>query len=249
MRRLPCSPRSASHHYNGFLLRPSQDGMIAALQYDTNEIGLTLSQPQTFPRIRRQITGVLIMRMRYLNVLGLLLLITAQSSLAQGFFDPHVRAGIGGGQLQFEEDGFDAHSTAWSIFAGFELNRYIAAEAGYFKGNSPQDDYLDEVAGIYEFLDVPNYGWHATAIGSWPIGESAVVYARAGAALWKAEGRYYINGVLIDSFEDDGVDPIYGLGVGLNIDNGLLRLEYTRTQILDLDASYVSLSAVWRFGF
>lgn len=165
------------------------------------------------------------MRMPMISSVGLLLLIAAQNSLAEGAIDPHIRAGIGVGQLRIDDSGFDEHSTGWNLFVGFELNRYIAVEAGRIEGN--------DIGGI------ENFSWHGSAVGSLPVGDSVAVYARAGLLNWHAT---------IGTFKDDDIDPFYGLGIGLNIDNGLLRLEYNRSKILDLDASYVSLSAVWRFG-
>lgn len=194
------------------------------------------------------------MRMRFLNVLGVLLLTSAQSSFADGFFDPHIRAGVSIGQMTLTDSGVDGHDMAWNVIVGFEVNRFIAIEGGYLTRNKPNEDWevLVALPDVYDYYsyEVPNKGWTASAIGTWPINETVSVYGRGGLLGWDASERLFVNGALVaQNASDDGVDPFYGVGVGINVDNGLVRLEYSRSKILDFDATYISLAAVWRFGF
>ena len=114
-----------------------------------------------------------------------------------------------------------------------------------------------------------NDGWVISGLGAYPLNEIVSVYGRAGIYRWKTQTRV----TRVDDFVDaaaytatpsvivvtsttytnwasasiTGNDPYLGLGVGLNIDSGQIRLEYVMTKVDDTDLRFISLAAIWRF--
>lgn len=179
--------------------------------------------------------------------LGTLVVLTAtQPSYAgdRGFInDPAIRGGVSVGQMALKDSGFDSHATGWDLFVGYEFNKYLAVEVGRLDGGAPSEDL-----GGGASIKVDNYAWHASALGSLPVaGDAASFFARLGMLNWHATAKGSVSGITVASASDSGNDVYYGGGVAINVDSGQLRLEYDRSKIDDLDASYVSLGIVWRF--
>ncbi len=166
--------------------------------------------------------------------------------------------------------GFESTGTAWAPFVGFEFNRYLSVEVSRFNGGTPSQSKLVSapsagslVPGVYttETDNFGNSGWLGSAMGSFPINEVVSVYARGGMLSWKTKIRFERKDELVDPVtnqllsttyqyfqaNDTGNDPFYGFGVAVNIDSGIVRLEYDLSKIDAADVRYISLAVVWRF--
>jgi hypothetical protein len=181
------------------------------------------------------------MRIRY-PILACLGLLAAAQANAAGFFENMaIRGGLGVGYLNLNGNGFDGHAAGWNLFTGFEFNRYLAVEAGYLNGGTPNQD----INGIND--EIKNYSWHGSVIGSYPVRDEVSFYARGGLLNWHATERFRSGSTVTNTFSDSGTDPMVGLGIAINVDGGLLRLEYDRSKIDEVTTTYISISGVWRF--
>lgn len=171
-------------------------------------------------------------------------------------------------------DGFDTRAAAWNVFAGFEFNRYLTVEIGRLsggnvgqeKGEVLQDDLTARVTEV-ETTELKTAAWHLSALGSWPINDYVSVFVRGGMAHWQSTLKWRNDITIIDRTvtpnqtlvgiipnlvtplqrDNKGNDPYYGAGLSINIDSGLIRLEYDLTKIDGFDARNISLSVIWRF--
>lgn len=177
--------------------------------------------------------------MRSLIILASILL--AASAQAQD--GNHFRFGIGAGKATIEVDNSDlkGSATAWEVFGGFDLNQYVAFEAGYIDGGSADDRFLNGVVRA----DTTAIG--ASIIGSMPIGDTFSVYGRAGYLQWESEQTFSVDGLTLDAADVDGNDPYFGAGLAAVVDGSLVRLEYRIADLDDTDLSLISLAIVWRF--
>ena len=178
-------------------------------------------------------------------IIACLFLLSAVPAMAadKGFFkDSAVRLGVAGGQfrLQYDPTDFNETSGAWNVFAGYQFNNYLAVEGGWIGGAKP----TLEDSGFADELSI--HGWHASVLGSWPLGEVMSVYARGGVLGWGATEKLKLNDVTFASGKDDGNDPYYGVGLAAEIETALVRLEYTRSKVAKADATLISLAVVWR---
>lgn len=153
------------------------------------------------------------------------------------------RAGIGLAKstLDVDDSDFKGDSTAWEVFGGWELNRYLAAEAGFIDLGTI-DDQLDE-----SVFDFDSRGYYASVLGSLPLGEGFSVYGRAGMLAWRYEAEERVDGDIVAEGKDDGNDPLFGVGVAAHLDGALLRLEYRLSEIDDAHVDLLGLAVVWRF--
>jgi hypothetical protein len=148
------------------------------------------------------------------------------------------RIGIGGGKAKFEMDkGFRDSTTALEVFGGWELNRYLAAEAGYLASGKAKD------AGV----TFDTSAAFASVLGSLWFNEDSNIYARVGVLHWKNEVTRNIPGFVTAKGSFDGNDLYYGIGVAGLLDGALLRLEYRMTKLDDVDLSMTAVTLAWRF--
>lgn len=202
------------------------------------------------------------MRVKHVLAFGMLSL-AAVAARADGFFDPHIRANVGIGQMTYRDYGFDNFgqqtlnykAMAFDFSGGLELNRYLAAEAGLRFARDANETYFSETltSNFVDNLKASNL-IHLSAVGSLPLGDIFSLYGRLGLLNWKLKGEIIqedlVNGgsaVVLQS-EDDGTDLFYGAGVAINVDTGLLRLEYQVAKLGDIKTAFLSLGVVWRFG-
>jgi OOP family OmpA-OmpF porin len=181
------------------------------------------------------------MRIRYPIILCLGLFSAAQANAFDFFESNTARLGVAGGKQSLSDNSFKADSAAWNFFLGYEFNRYFAVEGGRIEGGSPNQYVLGTTD------ELKNYSWHVSAVGSWPFHDDVSVFARVGALSWHATETIKQGSTIQATASGTGNEPLYGAGVAINIDSGMLRFEYDRSKIAGLDMSYVSASIVWRF--
>jgi OOP family OmpA-OmpF porin len=159
--------------------------------------------------------------------------VTAFSANAQ---DKGFYAGAGVGQSLVDEGSYDDEDTAFSVFGGYQLNKYLGLETGYvdFGKIEPTDN------GTALESDTA----YLTAVGTLPITDKFLAYAKAGVHSWNVDEE--MPGLI--GSDDSGTDPTYGLGAQYRLtDKVALRGEYSRFEMEDLDVDLAQMQV--RFDF
>lgn len=124
----------------------------------------------------------------------------------------------------------DDEDNVWKGFVGYQFNRYMAAEAFYadlgrtqLRGNDIANTDLKTTA----------YG--ASLVGMLPLTAWFAPFAKIGAASWETDVDGNLGDASLDLQDNDGFDPVYGLGAQFNFSPVLIRAEYER---YDLDSDY-----------
>ncbi|UNK48774.1 outer membrane beta-barrel protein [Lysobacter sp. S4-A87] len=151
--------------------------------------------------------------------------------------DKGFYAGAGVGQSFVDEGNYDDEDTAFSVFGGYQFNRYFGLEAGYadFGKLEPRGNGAElEANSVY-----------LTAVGTVPITDSFSAYAKAGFQRWDLDTA--IPGV-VGNDDDSGTDPTYGVGVQYRFtDHVALRGEYSRFEIEDTDLDLAQIQVRYDF--
>jgi OOP family OmpA-OmpF porin len=156
----------------------------------------------------------------------------AQAAEDQGFY-----AGAGVGQSFVDEATYDDEDTAFSVFGGYQFNRYFGLEAGY------TDFGKLEPEGTGQALEVNSAS--LTAVGTVPFTDKFSGYAKAGFHRWDIDTP--IAG-LVGTSDDSSTDPTYGLGLQYRFTDAVaLRGEYSRFEVNDIDLDLAQLQV--RFDF
>jgi hypothetical protein len=163
---------------------------------------------------------------------------------------------IGGGAGQFNAhiddvddvdatvDEWDEDDTAYKLFAGYRLNRFLAFELDYINLGEPSGNV---VPGFN--VDSSVDGFAPYVVGTIPLGRFFEVYGRAGYYFYDAT-----RGVTdtLDNrveFDEESEDFVYGAGIGANVGEKFnVRFEYEKFDIEGLDdTDALWLTAGWRF--
>ena len=177
--------------------------------------------------------------MRKTKLLSTLLLSATLGAAAFGANaqDKGFYAGAGVGQSFVDEGAYDDEDTAFSVFGGYQFNKYFGLEAGY------ADFGKIEAEGTGAAFEGDSA--YLTAVGTLPITDRFSAYAKAGLHRWNVDTA--LPG-LTGNNDDSGSDPTYGVGVQYRFtDRVALRGEYSRFEIEDLDADLAQLQV--RFDF
>ena len=124
----------------------------------------------------------------------------------------------------------DDDDNVFKGFVGYELNPYFATEVFYadlgrtrLEGNNVANTDLESNA----------YG--VNVVGQLPITPWFTAFAKAGLAKWETDVDGNLGDSSLDLKDNDGTDPVYGVGAQFNFDPFLVRAEYER---YDLDSDY-----------
>ncbi|WP_104203542.1 porin family protein [Billgrantia saliphila] len=124
----------------------------------------------------------------------------------------------------------DDEDNSWKAFVGYQFNRYMAVEAFYadlgrvqLRGNNVANTDLESTA----------YG--ASLVGQLPLTSWFAPFAKVGAASWETDVDGNLGDASLDLEDNDGVDPVYGLGAQFTFSPVLIRAEYER---YDFDSDY-----------
>ena len=162
-------------------------------------------------------------------------------------------------------DDVDENRLSYGVFGGWGLNRYLAVEVGYHDGGDfnahLMSDNLFPTREVEQHTDVS--GFEASVVGSWWITDKFSLYGRAGIYVWKGETTLTedldVNSDLPlttrETFEDDGNEPFFGVGVQTVLDGALVRVEYQMVEtgdfaapgldMIDNKLESLNLSIVW----
>ena len=164
-------------------------------------------------------------------------LIGAAASGAQAAEDHGFYLGAGAGQSFVDEGAYDDEDTAFSVFGGYQFNRWFGLEAGYADFGKLEPD----VAGPALEPDAA----YLTAVGTLPFTDRLSGYLKAGVQRWNLDAA--IPG-LTGTDDDSGTDPTYGVGLQYRFSDAFaLRGEYSRFEVEDLDLDLAQVQA--RFDF
>jgi len=141
-------------------------------------------------------------------------------------------------------DGWSEDDTAYKIFAGYRLNRFLAFELDYINLGKPSGS---TVPGFN--VDASVDGFAPFVVGTLPLGRIFEVYGRAGYYFYDAT-----TGVTdtLDNrveFDEESEDLVYGAGIGANLGEKFnVRFEYEKYDLKGLDdTDALWLNAAWRF--
>ncbi|WP_205742476.1 porin family protein [Halomonas borealis] len=134
---------------------------------------------------------------------------------------------IESGSDDFEVDDDD---NVFKGFVGYEFNPYFATEVFYsdlghtrLEGNDIGNTDLESQA----------YG--VNLVGQLPITSWFTAFAKAGMAQWETDVDGNLGDANLDLKDNDGTDPVYGVGAQFNFEPFLVRAEYER---YDFDSDY-----------
>ena len=164
------------------------------------------------------------------RTLAVLFLAGAASAAEAGTF----YVGGGGGQASADKGAYDDQDTAFSLFGGYQFNRYFAVEGGYA-------DFGEIKPSSGSSLKADTF--HLTAVGTLPVNDAFSLYAKAGAHRWDADEKLSVLGG-----DDSGTDPTYGVGAQYRINERFaVRAEVSRFELGDADVDVAQLQLRYDF--
>jgi opacity protein-like surface antigen len=141
-------------------------------------------------------------------------------------------------------DGWSEDDTAYKVFAGYRLNKFLAFELDYINLGKPSGSVVPGVN-----VDASVDGYAPFVVGTLPLGRFFEVYGRAGYYFYDAT-----TGVTdtLDNrveFDEESEDLVYGAGVGANLGEKFnVRFEYEKYDLKGLDdTDALWLTAAFRF--
>jgi len=155
-------------------------------------------------------------------------------------------AGLGAGQAMIQEDGpegFDDESTAFNVFWGFAVSKYVGMEFGYVDTGTA----TDSIDGIQ--VESQLNGVLMSLRGVLPFTDSLGAFVKVGGALYDVDTTARIGSSSVKIEPNDiegsfayaaGAEAVFGGKFGV-------RLEYQAIQNSDADVAIVSVSGLFRF--
>lgn len=173
------------------------------------------------------------------------LLAMAPSAFAAPNAD-NLYIGIGTGFSSLENDGEDVddfisdgaddfdldddEDNVFKGFVGYEFNPYFATELFYADLGRTR---LEGNNGANTDLESNAYG--VSLVGKLPLTDWFELFAKAGMAKWETDVDGNLGNASVDLEDNDGIDPVYGVGAQFNFEPILVRAEYER---YDFDSDY-----------
>jgi OOP family OmpA-OmpF porin len=119
----------------------------------------------------------------------------------------------------------DDTDTAFKAYAGYQFNKYLAAELGYVDLGSPEPTATSgNVTGGFKF---ETKAFFVEAVGMIPVIGGLSILGRVGAARWDVDVEATGAFAPLGSESDDGVSLVYGAGLQwMFTKNFGLRAEY-----------------------
>jgi opacity protein-like surface antigen len=141
-------------------------------------------------------------------------------------------------------DEWEDDDTAYKLFAGYRLNRFLGFELAYINLGEPSGEVIPGFN-----VDTSVDGFAPYVVGTIPLGPWFEIYGRAGYFFYDA--TVGVEDALNNrvEFDEESEDFVYGAGIGANIGEKLnLRFEYEKFDFEGLDDSdALWLTAAWRF--
>lgn len=148
-------------------------------------------------------------------------------------------AGLGIGQSNYTDvqgiNSANRRAEAWKVYAGYQFNKYIGVEGGYVN--------LNDLSGRNGAVatEIQTDAWALSAVLSYPVTEKISVMGKVGTAFVQDTRDTKNGAALTVRTEEDGYDPVYGLGVSYALfDNMDLRAEWDRYDRDNMNIDLVS---------
>lgn len=168
----------------------------------------------------------------------------------------YLGAGIGDSTIKSDRISFDDISfrfndgdTAFKIFGGWRLNRYIGAELDYVDLGTASDRFRfdDGLDDITIKTDISVTAWVPYVVGTLPIGIFELS-AKVGYAFWDADFKARASGIPSERDSESDEDFAYGFGAGVTLFDHLnAKLEYEVVDVSDADLEVWWITGAWRF--
>ena len=147
-------------------------------------------------------------------------------------------------QVDNSVDSWNEDDSAYKIFAGYRLNRFVGFEAAYINLGKPSGAVVPGF-NVDQSVD----GFAPYVVGTIPLGPYFELNGRLGYYFYDANQRQRstVNGDL--QFDEESQGLAWGGGIGANIGEKFnVKLEYERYDLERLnDADALWLNAAWRF--
>ena len=147
-------------------------------------------------------------------------------------------------QIDNTVDKWKDDDTAYKIFAGYRINRFLGVEAAYLNLGKPSGAVVPGF-NVKEEVD----GFAPYVVGTIPLGPYFELNGRLGYYFYDANMRQTstLNGDV--QFKEESSALAWGAGIGANIGEKFnVKFEYERFDIKNLnDADALWLNAAWRF--
>ena len=186
---------------------------------------------------------------RVIGVVTVLMLAATLPAAAKdnGFF---IGGGIGQATVKISEIDdelnqidFSGDDTAYKLFLGYRMLHFFAVQAEYVDFGTTSDAVGTD-GDVRAEVDLSSI--NAFAVGFLPLGPIDL-FAKVGVASWDADIRATMDDITNTS-SDDGTDPAYGLGVGLQLGSIAVRGEFEYFDVSNADDVYlVSVSVLYTF--
>lgn len=148
----------------------------------------------------------------------------------------------------------DDGDSGWKLFAGYNVNRYFAAEGGFTRLNNDVDSLTTYHGGFSDGsgseyaeggvgVDVhkPDV-WFLSAMGMLPVSERLVLCGKVGVQSWRTEFTIFDSAGIREE-DRTGTDPLVGLGAAYGVSKRLaLRLEWER--FMDIAGDDIDLASL-----
>jgi OOP family OmpA-OmpF porin len=119
----------------------------------------------------------------------------------------------------------DAKDMTWNIFAGYQLNRHFAIEAGYSDFGDATTSGL--IGGRPVAVTATTKAVELVGLGLLPFGERFALYGKLGFFRYDSDGSS--TGAVVTSASDKGTELTFGVGAEYNFNpNFATRVEWQR---------------------
>jgi OOP family OmpA-OmpF porin len=170
--------------------------------------------------------------------------------------DARISSALLGQGFTSTEISDDNRHTGFKLFGGYDFNRYLSLEAGYFDLGKYGFTATTVPAGTLRG-DIKIKGWNADLVGALPIGEHFSLFARAGLNYAEAKDTFVGTGavaVINPEPKKRAANYKFGAGLQFNFNRHVgMRLEAERYRIDDAvgnkgDIDLYSAGLLFRFG-
>lgn len=143
----------------------------------------------------------------------------------------------------------DDTDTGWSVFSGYQFNKYLGAEIGY----ADLGEFKVSTSGTTDTLKVK--GSELLGVGTFPINPQFEVYGKVGVFFWNVKESCAGTLCPFGSQNETGSDLTYGLGAKFTFTKNVgVKVQYQRYKDVGNEATtgkddvdVVSVGVVFKF--
>ncbi|MEO8524679.1 MAG: OmpA family protein [Caldimonas sp.] len=150
--------------------------------------------------------------------------------------EARITAGLLGAGLTTTAMSRDEHDTAFKLFGGYQLNRYVGLEAGYFRLGEFGFTATTTPAGTLTGR-IKLQGANLDLVGTWPLTERLSAIGRIGAQYAQSRDAFTGTGavaVLDPNPRKNAINPKFGVGLQYEINRSFfVRAEAERYRVND----------------